>query len=166
MLPGEPGAEKLHAGFCGGARAQDAKPVQRGHSAERRRPRERCYGYSGRGRRLPTNEALARSRAFVDTAARPIDRALCALTLGDAATDPEAMADALARYANGDGGFGHALEPDFRLAESSLRATTVGLRMPTRRASQGRGRSCVMPSAFWPARGTRSVGAGPPCPRA
>jgi len=35
----------------------------------------------------------------------------------------------LAKYQNTDGGFGHALEPDLRLPESSVLATTVGLQV-------------------------------------
>ena len=35
----------------------------------------------------------------------------------------------LAKFQNADGGFGHALEPDLRLPDSSVVATTVGLRI-------------------------------------
>ena len=40
--------------------------------------------------------------------------------------------DALTAYANSDGGFGHALEPDVRLSESSVLATTVALQTLSR----------------------------------
>jgi hypothetical protein len=44
----------VHAGFYGGRQRKAVMPVHRGHSGERPRPWERCYGYSRRGRRLPT----------------------------------------------------------------------------------------------------------------
>ena len=39
----------------------------------------------------------------------------------------ESVLDALASYQNEDGGFGHGIEPDFRLVKSSPMATSVGL---------------------------------------
>lgn len=68
---------------------------------------------------------LARARSFVRTHGRPLDGALCAWVFGDGSAD--AVAQGLSAYQTGDGGFGRALEPDFRFAGSSVLATTVGL---------------------------------------
>lgn len=72
-------------------------------------------------------KAFSSARRAVLGAARPVDRArwLHHFEGGPAAH----VARALAPYQNADGGFGHGLEPDFRLPASSALATTVGLRM-------------------------------------
>lgn len=72
-----------------------------------------------------TRGRLAAARRFLDEVARPLDRALFRFWFGG--VGPEAGVDALARYQNDDGGFGHGLEPDFRLEASSAVATTIGL---------------------------------------
>lgn len=74
--------------------------------------------------RLLSPQAFERARQFVDSKARPLDRALCALALDGG--DGAAVMSALAAYQRADGGLGHALEPDFRLQASSVLATTVG----------------------------------------
>jgi hypothetical protein len=62
---------------------------------------------------------------FIDLHARPIDKALTRYRFGDG--DVEAVRAALTLYRNADGGFGHGLEPDFLLPDSSVMATTVAL---------------------------------------
>ena len=65
------------------------------------------------------------SAAFVRAHARPLDRALFAHWFeGGPAGAVEA---ALVPFQNADGGFGNALEPDFRLPASSVLATTIAL---------------------------------------
>ncbi len=59
---------------------------------------------------------LERAAEFVALNARLIDRRRFALHF--AGGDPGALVDALRPYANPDGGFGNALEPDLRAAES------------------------------------------------
>jgi hypothetical protein len=55
--------------------------------------------------------------------ARPLERALYAYHFGG--TPATNVLDELASYQNSDGGFGHALEPDLRLNDSSVIATTI-----------------------------------------
>lgn len=43
-------------------------------------------------------------------------------------TSGEKILEELKKYQNNDGGFGHGLEPDFRLIQSSAMATSIGLR--------------------------------------
>lgn len=72
-----------------------------------------------------SHDKYLQSRAFVAAYARPLDRALCAFTFDGG---PEgAVAEALAAFQTDDGGFGRALEPDFRLDDASVLATTLGL---------------------------------------
>ena len=65
------------------------------------------------------------ARGFVHERARPLDRALFSALFenGDAA----AVSNALVAFRNEDGGFGNALEPDFRLPASSPMATSMAL---------------------------------------
>lgn len=68
-------------------------------------------------------DRFARARDFVLARARPLDRARFRHHFeGGAAADVLA---ALAAFQNADGGFGNALEPDFRLPASSPMATSV-----------------------------------------
>lgn len=66
-------------------------------------------------------ENFARARSFVKTQARPVDQALFAYAFEKGA--PEAIGDALGKFANEDGGFGHGMEPDLRLPASSMLGT-------------------------------------------
>ena len=66
-----------------------------------------------------------KARAAIRAHARPLDRALFAHHFEDG-TDV-AVVEELGQYQNDDGGFGNALEPDFRLPSSSPMATSVGL---------------------------------------
>jgi hypothetical protein len=74
-----------------------------------------------------SSAGFARARAFVEATGRPLDRALLAFGLGEAGPAP--VLNALVSYQNGDGGFGHGLEPDLATPASSAIATSVGLRV-------------------------------------
>lgn len=69
--------------------------------------------------------ACRRAVDFIEREARPLDRALLAWEARVA--EPEAVLRALDAFQNDDGGYGHALEPDLRLPDSSVVATTTGL---------------------------------------
>jgi hypothetical protein len=75
--------------------------------------------------RLLGRDAFERARRYIESEARPLDRALYHHRFKGAPPD-EALA-ALKSYQNDDGGFGHALEPDVRTRASSAIATAVGL---------------------------------------
>ena len=70
---------------------------------------------------------MERAGGFIFTSARTLEQARFAYYFRGGAA--EAVYAELARYQNPDGGFGHALEPDLRLPESSALATTVGLQI-------------------------------------
>lgn len=70
-----------------------------------------------------------KAKAFIYTHARPLDTKLYEYHFEGGSAD--AVLNALAAFQNADGGFGHGLEPDFRLAASSPMATTVGLQYAT-----------------------------------
>ena len=72
-----------------------------------------------------TQERFDAARRFVLEHARPIDRAVFLNLFEDGAA--EDVCDALRAFQNPDGGFGHGIEPDFRLPDSSATATTVAL---------------------------------------
>ncbi|MCB9419870.1 MAG: hypothetical protein H6667_08700 [Ardenticatenaceae bacterium] len=66
-----------------------------------------------------------KAAAFVQAQAREVDKRLFDFYFGKATA--VAVLEALAAYQNEDGGFGHGIEPDFRLRASSPMATSVGL---------------------------------------
>jgi len=72
-----------------------------------------------------TQENFDRAALFVKNHARAIDRCLFAYHFEHGPAGD--VLDALRAYQNPDGGFGHAIEPDFRLPSSSPMATSVGL---------------------------------------
>ena len=74
-----------------------------------------------------TREAFAKARAFIFEYARPLEKATFAHEFEGGSVD--AIFEALAPFQNTDGGFGNAMEPDFRLSDSSVLATTVGLQV-------------------------------------
>lgn len=77
----------------------------------------------------PTSSAdvgIARAFSWLETEGRALDLAELNWALGNP-SDP--LLAALGHYANPDGGFGNALEPDVRLPGSSVLATTVGLQL-------------------------------------
>jgi hypothetical protein len=74
-----------------------------------------------------SQEAQARARAFIYEHARPLEQAIFAYEFEGGSV--AAVLQELAESRNSDGGFGHALEPDIRLPDSSVIATTVGLQV-------------------------------------
>jgi len=77
--------------------------------------------------KLLGSEAFKRARRFLETEARPLERALFAFRFEDGS--PNRVVEELARFANEDGGFGRALEPDVRTPSSSALATALGLKV-------------------------------------
>lgn len=70
-------------------------------------------------------QAQEKAQAFIEQNARPLEQCIFAHVFEQA---PKiAIFDALAKFQNADGGFGNALEPDLRLTDASVLATTVGL---------------------------------------
>ena len=72
-----------------------------------------------------SKENFNQAALFINTHARAVDRCLFAYHFDGGSA--EAVLDALRAFQNPDGGFGHAIEPDFRLPASSPMATSVGL---------------------------------------
>lgn len=70
---------------------------------------------------------LERAAAYMKQGARPLERARYEWEFE--AGSVEAVLDALRAYQNKDGGFGHGLEPDIRLKDSSVIATTTALQI-------------------------------------
>ena len=66
------------------------------------------------------------AREYIRDHARPVDRALFEFWFKSGS--PARVAAELRAYQNEDGGFGRALEPDFRLEASSVAATTFAFR--------------------------------------
>ena len=76
-----------------------------------------------------SREGLDRAIAYLETQARPLERALYRHHFEDG---PETdVVRELRRFQNADGGFGNALEPDVRTPSSSALATGIALRMLT-----------------------------------
>jgi hypothetical protein len=72
-----------------------------------------------------SKEAYAKAVQYVEQHGRPLDWARLQFALGHA--DAGMVLCELSKYQNDDGGFGHALEPDVRLADSSVLCTTIAL---------------------------------------
>lgn len=72
-----------------------------------------------------SREDQQRARSFLTEVGRPLEQALARHSF-DGEPVQVALAE-LERFQNGDGGFGHGLEPDLRLPGSSVLATTVAL---------------------------------------
>jgi len=70
-------------------------------------------------------ERFQKAVDFIKQHGRPLEHALVAHMFEGAPLDT--AVNALAQYQNSDGGFGHALEPDVRLSDSSVIATTIAL---------------------------------------
>ncbi len=70
-----------------------------------------------------SKDKFERARQFVKTHARKLDCRLFEFEDGSA----DGVLAELTKYQNADGGFGHGIEPDFRLPASSPVATSVGL---------------------------------------
>ncbi|MCZ6465198.1 MAG: hypothetical protein O7A09_12760, partial [Proteobacteria bacterium] len=69
------------------------------------------------------SKAFGRARDYLLESARPLERALFRHRFEGGPADD--VLAALSLYRNPDGGFGHGLEPDFRLPASSAMATSV-----------------------------------------
>ncbi|WP_026695278.1 hypothetical protein [Peribacillus kribbensis] len=69
------------------------------------------------------SELFGRVKAFIKKNARPVDVRLYEYYFEGG--DPALVEEALLHYQNQDGGFGHSLEPDFRLEHSSPMASTI-----------------------------------------
>lgn len=74
-----------------------------------------------------SHEAFDKAKGFINAHARPLEQALFVFYLNDG--PQEAVLDALAGFQNEDGGFGHALEPDIRLPNSSPMVTTIAFQV-------------------------------------
>lgn len=82
-----------------------------------------------------TKQAFEQARAYLKREARPLEQALFAYHFeGGSAADVLA---ALATFQNADGGFGHGLEADIRLADSSVIATTLAFQIFRELATPG-----------------------------
>ena len=76
---------------------------------------------------LLSTEAFARAQRFLAEDARGLERTLFSYHFGGG--PGEVVLTELATFQNSDGGFGHGLEPDLQLKESSVLATTVALQI-------------------------------------
>ncbi|MFW9863282.1 MAG: hypothetical protein ACFFET_13415 [Candidatus Thorarchaeota archaeon] len=76
-----------------------------------------------------TKENFTKASVFVRFNARPVDRALYEYHFENGPIST--VLEELAKFQNDDGGFGNAIEPDFRLKASSPMATSVGLQYCT-----------------------------------
>jgi hypothetical protein len=74
-----------------------------------------------------TRSAYAQAVAYIRQTARPLEQARFAFHFENGAA-AEVLA-ALSAFQNNDGGFGHGLEPDIRLADSSVIATTLAFQL-------------------------------------
>ncbi len=72
-----------------------------------------------------SKDAFSSAEDFIYSNARDLDVRFFETHFKDGSKDD--VLSALKKYQNPDGGFGHAIEPDFRLTGSSAMATSVGL---------------------------------------
>jgi len=72
-----------------------------------------------------SKDNFVKAEGYIETNARPLDKALYEFEFKNGS--PQAVLEILNPYQNEDGGFGKALEPDFRIKESSVLATTLAL---------------------------------------
>lgn len=73
--------------------------------------------------KLLAKSAYEKAITYLNQQARPLDRARYTFHFENGPA--ETVLSALDAYQNADGGFGHGLEPDVRLADSSVIATTI-----------------------------------------
>ena len=74
-----------------------------------------------------TKSAQQKAQTFFETQARPLDRTLYAYHFQNGTQEPVLIE--LAKFQNDDSGFGNALEPDLRLRDSSVIATSTALQI-------------------------------------
>ena len=72
-----------------------------------------------------SKDAFSRAEEFINSNARRLDTRLFEYHFRGCPKDD--VLSELKKYQNSDGGFGNAIEPDFRLSTSSAMATSVGL---------------------------------------
>jgi hypothetical protein len=72
-----------------------------------------------------SSEQFSKARDFLLTKARPLDRAMFRFEFEQGSASD--VLKELEIFQNEDGGFGNALEPDFRLPDSSAMASTIAL---------------------------------------
>ena len=72
-----------------------------------------------------TSDAFRKASNFMKLLARPLERAMFQHEVEDGPV--QAVVDALAEFQNDDGGFGHGIEPDIWMPDSSPLSTTVAL---------------------------------------
>lgn len=94
------------------------------HSRPRNKPLQNPTGKKYEMKRLMT-DAFQAARSYLLTHGRPIDQAMFRYRFE--AGPAQAVSEALKPFANSDGGFGHAIEPDLRNHASSALATSVAL---------------------------------------
>lgn len=70
-----------------------------------------------------SKDRFHRAVDFIQTSARPLEQALYRYHFADGTADD--VLRELEKFQNEDGGFGHGLEPDLRLKDSSVIATTI-----------------------------------------
>lgn len=75
--------------------------------------------------KMDFKDKISKAKHYIETNARKLDRALFEFEFNYGS--PQKVLDILKTYQNKDGGFGKALEPDIRMNESSVLATTVAL---------------------------------------
>ena len=77
--------------------------------------------------KMLSKDGFTRSYRFIQDTGRELEQGLCCHHFTQPC--PERILAALKSYQNADGGFGNALESDFRLPNSSPLATSIGLRL-------------------------------------
>jgi hypothetical protein len=74
---------------------------------------------------LYTKQSFIHAHEYLDSQARPIEKTIFNYDFANGKV--EEVVEALATFRNSDGGFGHGLEPDIRIPDSSALATTLAL---------------------------------------
>ena len=74
-----------------------------------------------------SNENFEKAQQFIHNNARALD--VCLFEYEFAGGTAVSVLNALTAYQNEDGGFGNAIEPDFRLPDSSPMATKVSIQL-------------------------------------
>lgn len=77
-------------------------------------------------KKLP-DEVLLKAGNFITNSARPLESAIYAKEFGNGSINTVLME--LGKFQNPDGGFGHGMEPDFRLPDSSAISTSVAMQV-------------------------------------
>ena len=70
---------------------------------------------------------VVKSKTYASKHARLIDKNFLQASLNPTEKNIDSLVNSFRKYQNKDGGFGHGLEPDIQMPQSSVLATTVGL---------------------------------------